>query len=150
MGVTCDRCGGDATTSLVSRFNTERCCMKCIDLEKTHPKYNEACRVEHEACQRGDYNFEGIGLPRDLEIQSKVILSPQFNRQSFDDGTRVVFLGHFEGIDHYFNPDKKALIMHWATNMGQTEDAVPLFILQCEQLDKKSDGRILMELTGLW
>ena len=150
MGVTCDRCGGDATTSLVSRFNTETCCMRCIDLEKKHPLYKEACHLEHEACAKGNYNFEGIGLPRDLEIQSKVTLTPKFDRKHYDDGTRVVFLGHFEGRDHYYNPDKKALIMHWATNMGTTEDDVPLFILQCEPLNQKSDGRLLMELTGLW
>ena len=146
----CDRCGGDAFTWQMSRFNTQECCMKCIAREKKHPRYREACEAERAECEKGNMNFVGIGLPRDLDIQYLVILSPQFDRQGFDDGTRVWFLGHVEGIDHYFNPDKKALIMHWKTNMGQTEDDVPLFILQCEQLDKKSDGRILMELAGLW
>ena len=146
MGITCDRCGGDATTSLVSRFNTETCCMRCIEKEKKHPLYPEACQAEHDACARGDYNFAGIGLPRDLEIQAKVILTPQFDRQGYDDGTRVWFLGHVDGVDHYYNPDRKELVKH----CGDVEDAVPLFIAQCQPLNQKSDTRILMELAGLW
>ncbi len=62
----CDRCGGDATISTMSRFNTDTICMECERKEKAHPLYAEAARVELEAVKRGDYNFHGIGKPEDL------------------------------------------------------------------------------------
>jgi len=64
--MTCDRCGGDAQTSTMSRFNTETICIPCERKEKAHPKYAEAARVELAAVKRGDYNFPDIGKPADL------------------------------------------------------------------------------------
>lgn len=64
--MTCDRCGGDASTSIMSRFNTDTICLLCQKKEKAHPAYAEAARVELEAVKRGDYNFPGIGRPEDL------------------------------------------------------------------------------------
>lgn len=62
----CDRCGGDATVSTMSRFNTETICEDCETKEKAHPAYAEARRIEHEHVVNGDYNFPGVGKPEDL------------------------------------------------------------------------------------
>ena len=62
----CARCGGEAGPFTMSRFNTEMCCFDCIDIEKRHPKYEEAEAAEQAAVVRGDYNFPGIGKPEDL------------------------------------------------------------------------------------
>jgi len=62
----CDRCGKRTVVTTCSMFNTEMCCQACITKEKQHPTYSYARQVEHEATQRGDYNFPGIGLPADL------------------------------------------------------------------------------------
>jgi hypothetical protein len=66
MSPICDRCGGDATISIMSRFNTESICLACEKKERAHPDYKRAARIELEAVQRGDYNFPGIGKPEDL------------------------------------------------------------------------------------
>jgi hypothetical protein len=50
----------------MSMFNTDSICFDCRDIEKQHPLYEEARRIESEAVMRGDYNFPGIGLPPDL------------------------------------------------------------------------------------
>jgi hypothetical protein len=50
----------------MSRFNTELCCMECLETEKRHPKYKEAEAAEHAAVKAGNYNFPGIGLPPEL------------------------------------------------------------------------------------
>jgi hypothetical protein len=35
--------------------------MECKEIERTHPKYEEACKRENEEIKNGNYNFEGIG-----------------------------------------------------------------------------------------
>lgn len=63
----CPRCGGDLKDGfMMSRFNTEECCMKCIAKEKEHPKYAEAFATEEAAVRSGNYNFPGIGKPAGL------------------------------------------------------------------------------------
>lgn len=42
----CERCGKETTTSMMSMFNTQQCCMACIEKERKHPKYAEARRVD--------------------------------------------------------------------------------------------------------
>ena len=37
--MTWERCGEETTTWTMSRFNTQKCCMKCIDAEMKHPRY---------------------------------------------------------------------------------------------------------------
>ena len=64
--MTCDRCGGDAGVSTMSRFNTEQICIPCEDVEKAHPDYEKAREAELNAVRAGDYNYPGIGLPEDL------------------------------------------------------------------------------------
>jgi hypothetical protein len=50
----------------MSRFNTQVCCMGCIEKEKKHPDYLFAEAAELAAVRAGDYNFKGIGLPAGL------------------------------------------------------------------------------------
>lgn len=139
----CDRCGGDAPTWQMSRFNTQECCLVCIAREKKHPSYQEACDVERAECEKGNYNFEGIGLPRDLEVEYLVILSPQWDTYSPNDGT--VFLGHVQGLDHYYSPDKQCGVQVMSDEVLN----ISVSLLRGEPLDKKSDTRILMEMCGV-
>ena len=58
----CDRCGGSLEDGrIMSRFNTDCLCMKCAEVERSHPDYQKAVEAEHEALKRGDRNFKGIG-----------------------------------------------------------------------------------------
>lgn len=63
----CDRCGKTMFSYIMSFFNTQNICHDCEVKERAHPLYEEAVRVETEACQRGEFNFPGIGLPADLK-----------------------------------------------------------------------------------
>jgi ArsR family metal-binding transcriptional regulator len=64
----CQRCGAKRVDSLtMSIFNTQMICGKCDDAEIAHPKYNEAKIVELKETRAGNYNFNGIGLPPELE-----------------------------------------------------------------------------------
>jgi hypothetical protein len=47
-------------------FNTEMICMDCKVAEKKHPDYTKARDAEHAEVCRGNYNFRGIGKPKDL------------------------------------------------------------------------------------
>ncbi len=62
----CDRCHKETTIHSMSFFNTDMICPDCEEKERQHPQYAEAKRIETEHCQRGDYNFKGIGKPSDL------------------------------------------------------------------------------------
>jgi hypothetical protein len=64
--MTCDRCGKQTNGSTGSYFNTQQICFACSDLERKHPAFEEARRVENEAVARGNFNYPGIGLPTDL------------------------------------------------------------------------------------
>ena len=63
----CDRCREDAPCRMMSIFNTDMCCDKCLTIEKAHPDYKMARDVELEQLQQKNYNFPGIGLPADLK-----------------------------------------------------------------------------------
>lgn len=62
----CDRCGQRTNTFKTSWFNTDSLCPRCQEVEKGHPDFELARAVEHQACLAGDYNFPGIGLPKDF------------------------------------------------------------------------------------
>lgn len=62
----CRRCGQETIVIIMSRFNTEEICMDCEELERSHPRYQEAVAAEEAAVKRGEYNFPGIGKPADL------------------------------------------------------------------------------------
>lgn len=65
MPTKCDRCQKDTICTQMSFFNTDMCCVQCIDAEKKHPQYVEARTAEEAALRSGNYNFRGIGYPSD-------------------------------------------------------------------------------------
>jgi hypothetical protein len=66
----CDRCGEQTNRiTTMSMFNTDIICMPCKETEKTHDDYEKASSAEMDACQKGEKNFKGIGLPQDLKIK---------------------------------------------------------------------------------
>ena len=64
---TCDRCKKPTSTFKMSIFNTEMICMECLKEEEAHPLYHHAKAIELGECRKGNLNFEGIGLPVDLQ-----------------------------------------------------------------------------------
>lgn len=63
MAAICQRCWKEANCTQMSFFNTQMCCMKCIEEERKHPKYAEAKAAEEAALKAGNFNFQGIGYP---------------------------------------------------------------------------------------
>ena len=66
MTGTCKRCKEKTGLTTLSYFNTDEICRDCQTIETHHPKYDDARAAELLACQNGNYNFEGIGLPDDF------------------------------------------------------------------------------------
>ena len=62
----CDRCGRDVIAYMMSFFNEDKCCLACLDKERKHPRFKLAHAAEVAACERGDFNFPGVGKPADL------------------------------------------------------------------------------------
>lgn len=62
----CDRCGVPGTTYMGSMFNTEMICYDCREKERSHPQYQLACLAERDAVRNGNLNYQGIGLPTEL------------------------------------------------------------------------------------
>lgn len=59
----CDRCYGLLEGGrMMSMFNEDCLCMKCIQAERKRDDYKDAVEADHEAIERGDFNFKGIGL----------------------------------------------------------------------------------------
>jgi hypothetical protein len=50
----------------MSFFNTQMVCKECETKEKNHPDYQKARETEEAEVRKGNYNFPGIGLPKDL------------------------------------------------------------------------------------
>lgn len=63
----CGRCGKETGVTIVSMFNTDTICLNCKKKEEKHPDYVKAVKADNNAIKRGNYNFRGIGLPKDLE-----------------------------------------------------------------------------------
>lgn len=63
----CDRC----KTSLVgkartmSMYNKDCICMNCKEVEKKRSDYKNALSADNEQIRAGNYNFKGIGLPKE-------------------------------------------------------------------------------------
>ena len=62
----CRRCGDDLIISTMSYFDESEICLRCDEVERSHPSFEEARRVESEHVGRGNYNFEGVGLPPEI------------------------------------------------------------------------------------
>lgn len=65
----CERCGKETTVHTMSWFNKQTICLDCDAEELKHPLIKKAKAVDNEHCKNGNYNFEGIGLPRDLQLK---------------------------------------------------------------------------------
>ena len=50
----------------MSIFNTDILCMDCLEKERKHKDYPKAAEAERKAAMSGDFNFQGIGRPKDL------------------------------------------------------------------------------------
>ena len=68
--MTCDRCRKKTLSTTMSYFNTDTICMECDELERSHPGFKEARRIETEAVASGNYNFPGVGLPAELRKEN--------------------------------------------------------------------------------
>jgi len=67
----CQRCGRENVTLTGSYFNMEMICTSVCDKnERAHPGFNEARRIENEEVRKGNMNFKGVGLPKELEVQN--------------------------------------------------------------------------------
>jgi hypothetical protein len=42
-------------------------CTSCDAKERKHPDYERAVRIETEQVLKGNLNYEGIGLPKELK-----------------------------------------------------------------------------------
>jgi len=62
----CERCQSETRVHIVSYFNTQSICPRCEAIEQRHPRYAEAKRKEKIEVLKGNYNYEGVGLPKDL------------------------------------------------------------------------------------
>jgi len=62
-GETCQRCNNKSSSHTMSMFNTDIICMECKQSEMKLPEYEAARQKETEECLKGNFNFEGIGLP---------------------------------------------------------------------------------------
>ena len=62
----CQRCRKRADSTTMSRFNTQMICCVCEEKEIAHPNYDRAVEEELRAVHSGDFNYPGVGLPKDL------------------------------------------------------------------------------------
>lgn len=63
----CDRCKKETLVTRMSFFNTDILCNECLVEESQHPDFEKAKIAERDEVVKGNYNFPGIGLPKDLE-----------------------------------------------------------------------------------
>ena len=63
----CARCNKESRAITGSFFNEDLICLECRDIESLHPDYKKAKDIEHQEVVKGNYNFEGIGLPDDFD-----------------------------------------------------------------------------------
>lgn len=62
----CQRCRRETLGFTGSYFDTANICFRCDEVERSHPAFGEARRVESEHVLRGNFNFRGVGVPADL------------------------------------------------------------------------------------
>jgi hypothetical protein len=62
----CPRCGNTTLPKIESMFDISMICTNCQVREKAHPDYKKAVDAEHEAIIKENFNFHGIGKPKDL------------------------------------------------------------------------------------
>jgi hypothetical protein len=66
MMAKCVRCEVLTGVTIMSYFNEDIICMECDTKERAHPKFKEAQTEEERHVRAGNYNFKGVGRPKDL------------------------------------------------------------------------------------
>ena len=66
MSHKCARCGDELWGSTGSFFDDSRICLDCDQIERAHPGFHKARKAEEEQVRMGNYNFGGVGVPKDL------------------------------------------------------------------------------------
>lgn len=63
----CSRCDTKKSDDVfrTSYFNTDFICSECQEIEEAHPDFEKAKKIESQHVLDGNYNFVGIGLPKD-------------------------------------------------------------------------------------
>ena len=69
MSARCDRCNEPALVTQMSIFNSDMCCAVCTETERSHPEFAHARECELNELSKGNFNFPGIGLPKDLKVK---------------------------------------------------------------------------------
>lgn len=64
---TCDRCNKPTHYSTGSYFNLQMICSSCEDKERKHPQFQHALDTETKEVLKGNLNYKGVGLPKDLK-----------------------------------------------------------------------------------
>lgn len=65
----CPRCNKNNKKLLfLSVFNEQQICIFCKEEEEKHPLYTEALNSYITEELKGNFNFQGIGLPDDLML----------------------------------------------------------------------------------
>ena len=62
----CDRCNRITDTLKMSLFTNHYICETCMQKERNHPDFEKARDTVLDEMNKGNYDFEGIGLPDDL------------------------------------------------------------------------------------
>lgn len=62
----CDRCGRNTERRTMSLFTHQYICDTCLQKERNHPMFEKARDTIMDEMNKGNYGFEGIGLPDDL------------------------------------------------------------------------------------
>ena len=70
----CQRCTGKTHgITTMSMFNNDILCMPCKNKEVAHPLYGAAVDMDNNEIKKGNYNFEGMGLPNELKHNAEGI-----------------------------------------------------------------------------
>lgn len=65
--MTCERCNNsNAKLLFLSVFNEQNICVFCKEKEEKHPGYKKAVKEIEIEEANGNYDFKGIGLPKEL------------------------------------------------------------------------------------
>ena len=57
----CHRCGKEASSHTMSKFNTDLICLGCAEEERWRSDYDKAVEAIMVAINQGNFNFSGIG-----------------------------------------------------------------------------------------
>ena len=66
MNGNCDRCKKESNITTCSFFNIDMICPTCETEEQNHSHYKKAKEKELKEVLKGNLNYGGIGLPKDL------------------------------------------------------------------------------------